>query len=630
MKKNLFTLAVSVCAFAAVAQAQKIEQKALTGVEMDRSAIELKAESKVALRANRPLRKMQAVDLKKTQFDPVKMREQLVEGVSVDILDADTLIVSSRSYFSLKPFMAKIAVSVSGDQITFTDLLLTGADYSITGTVNGSTVTVALGQTVLQPLSNGKNENASLGSLDAGGQNVVSSGNITGTIDEENGTITFDCYLGVVAQGGSFYELYEPGMVLYTSESCPLIAEYLPSTGFYVSASNQGTLYPLYLMMMPPSTFGFIPVVSADAENPAYGWTMDKLDEQLAVEETITSTEPLLALQSPVLNDIYTVPTLTVTEGQKTATYQAGNYGHIPLAEGDPTTFYQGRYMQIGGGSFQDERGAIFDLTNADLDYGFTVPMAGQGQYYYGTGSGIDDIIARYEDPGDPFDIYMVSLMVGAYSNPQNLPLTLNILDVQVQNNSYVFGDTLATASAYEFDSNTGTLWFGDFKVKDEAGFDSDVDAVRVDGGFAIALGGLNQEGLELAALAEEYQRPYTNANTLITVEQNGRKVLTQWIDYDSKIFFALRGNYVASAVTSVPSVESDGGANVLSTSDAFNFTYTDDFTSVDVYNVNGQKVSTYALPQTGTFSIAKAGLADGVYMFRMNGKTTEVLRAVK
>ena len=48
------------------------------------------------------------------------------------------------------------------------------------------------------------------------------------------------------------------------------------------------------------------------------------------------------------------------------------------------------------------------------------------------------------------------------------------------------------------------------------------------------------------------------------------------------------------------------------------------------MYNVNGQKVSTYALPQTGTFSIAKAGLADGVYMFRMNGKTTEVLRAVK
>ena len=169
----------------------------------------------------------------------------------------------------------------------------------------------------MQPLSNGKNESASLGSLDDSGQNIVSSGNITGTIDEENGTITFDCYLGVVAQGGGFYELYEPGMVLYTSESCPLIAEYLPSTGFYVSTSNQGTLYPLYLMMMPPSTFGFIPVVSADAENPAYDWTMDKLDEQLAVEETITSTEPLLALQSPVLNDIYTVPTLTVTEGQK-------------------------------------------------------------------------------------------------------------------------------------------------------------------------------------------------------------------------------------------------------------------------------------------------------------------------
>ena len=80
---------------------------------------------------------------------------------------------------------------------------------------------------------------------------------------------------------------------------------------------------------------------------------------------------------------------------------------------------------------------------------------------------------------------------------------------------------------------------------------------------------------------------------------------------------------------SSVASVEANT-TKLFSTSDAFNFTYTDDFTSVDVYNVNGQKVSSYALPQTGTFSIAKAGLADGVYMFRMNGKTTEVLRAVK
>ena len=91
-----------------------------------------------------------------------------------------------------------------------------------------------------------------------------------------------------------------------------------------------------------------------------------------------------------------------------------------------------------------------------------------------------------------------------------------------------------------------------------------------------------------------------------------------------SMTFHVTQGNPSGIAETKVNTTK------LFSTSDAFNFTYTDDFTSVDVYNVNGQKVSTYALPQTGTFSIAKAGLADGVYMFRMNGKTTEVLRAVK
>ena len=109
---------------------------------------------------------------------------------------------------------------------------------------------------------------------------------------------------------------------------------------------------------------------------------------------------------------------------------------------------------------------------------------------------------------------------------------------------------------------------------------------------------------------------------------QDGGSISTAW-NINTHLFMLLTDAVYGEGQSSVASVEANT-TKLFSTSDAFNFTYTDDFTSVDVYNVNGQKVSSYALPQTGTFSIAKAGLADGVYMFRMNGKTTEVLRAVK
>lgn len=115
---------------------------------------------------------------------------------------------------------------------------------------------------------------------------------------------------------------------------------------------------------------------------------------------------------------------------------------------------------------------------------------------------------------------------------------------------------------------------------------------------------------------------------------ENNDFVTTGMISYNGEPFEAeaftpfLR-MFVSEGTSSAPSVSANQ-TTVFSTADAFNFTYTDDFTSMDVYNMNGQKVSSYALPQTGTFSIAKSALNDGVYMFRMNGKTTEVLRAVK
>ena len=178
---------------------------------------------------------------------------------------------------------------------------------------------------------------------------------------------------------------------------------------------------------------------------------------------------------------------------------------------------------------------------------------------------------------------------------------------------------------------------FYDFVAKDEDGITSTLDEVAIknpENGFVLALTGFNVEGADFAVFSEVMPRPDGMSYSYFTLKNADGTLddgLYSWVGNTSTMYMELYGAILGNPEQSgIAPVETNNTTKLFSTSDAFNFTYTDDFTSVDVYNVNGQKVSTYALPQTGTFSIAKAGLADGVYMFRMNGKTTEVLRAVK
>lgn len=68
----------------------------------------------------------------------------------------------------------------------------------------------------------------------------------------------------------------------------------------------------------------------------------------------------------------------------------------------------------------------------------------------------------------------------------------------------------------------------------------------------------------------------------------------------------------------------------VYSLNGQFNLTYPNVYTAVEVYAVNGNKVASYNLPENGTFSIDNSSLANGVYLIRMIGQTSEVLKVVK
>lgn len=68
----------------------------------------------------------------------------------------------------------------------------------------------------------------------------------------------------------------------------------------------------------------------------------------------------------------------------------------------------------------------------------------------------------------------------------------------------------------------------------------------------------------------------------------------------------------------------------VYSSNGQFNLVYADVYSAVEVYAVNGNKVAAYNLPEGGSFSIDNSSLANGVYLIRMIGQTSEVLKVVK
>ena len=64
--------------------------------------------------------------------------------------------------------------------------------------------------------------------------------------------------------------------------------------------------------------------------------------------------------------------------------------------------------------------------------------------------------------------------------------------------------------------------------------------------------------------------------------------------------------------------------ASVISTSNSFNLNYTSDFDKAMVYNVSGQLMAEFALPNSGTYSIPTNNLTKGIYILKFTGTKTE------
>lgn len=91
------------------------------------------------------------------------------------------------------------------------------------------------------------------------------------------------------------------------------------------------------------------------------------------------------------------------------------------------------------------------------------------------------------------------------------------------------------------------------------------------------------------------------------------------------KSFEIGQGDWTPSSVETVETAD----ASVAVAGDNFQLTYGDEYTSVEVYNVAGAKVASYALPQGGSFEVPAADFS-GVYMVVFQGAKNTTVKVVK
>lgn len=68
----------------------------------------------------------------------------------------------------------------------------------------------------------------------------------------------------------------------------------------------------------------------------------------------------------------------------------------------------------------------------------------------------------------------------------------------------------------------------------------------------------------------------------------------------------------------------------VISTADAFELSYPSDVTSATLFNISGQTVASYQLPESGTFTMPASALNKGVYVIKFMGNAVSSVKVVR
>ena len=109
----------------------------------------------------------------------------------------------------------------------------------------------------------------------------------------------------------------------------------------------------------------------------------------------------------------------------------------------------------------------------------------------------------------------------------------------------------------------------------------------------------------------------YTLKAAPLPANITSRKVVVKILTYGADMSISVQQdkdiNTGLSAVTITDT-------KVVNKNNRFDLSYTPDYSAVSVYTVSGQKLTSYSLPTTGTFSIPNGNYSKGVYLFNFTG----------
>jgi hypothetical protein len=537
-----------------------------------------------------------------------------------------TYNAAGTSYFDNKPLTWTVTVTQDSNNATkfwFSNLI--GDDYTteqVYATLNGTDLVFPTDQLIT------REEDGTEGILvKFDGSSFFGGTEIKTRYLAGSGRIQFtDGFGSYIVSEKTFYKLIKPNALFTnraggTGEEDPAPPSYyLPTQGLlYVGMDKDGSFLVnqskeliTYAVAPPYSTWSF----KNYTENSA-GVTSSWLysNDKTANTRDLTYAVTVGEWNMPVLKS--SVSTANFTEYILGASKQCVN-----------------SYISAGGGSIKIESGELFNVTNANLDYGVAAWQWAENDYIFGTGrelstelGKLDKLVAFYDAPSSG-KLYFegVDVMSDTHTGPANTELTLEVVRAQRGTTKLLeVGEVIAVAKLRLGDvSSLVALSFRDFVIFDEDGFETKVDYLEIDHSFAFILSGFNKAGVNFNVISERENRP-DGLNYSFFVAENAPGNYYQYENIHNTMFFELLGGYYDVEGTAISTIMPKSASKVFRQGDDFVLSYPSAATSVSVYNITGQRVAEYKLNATGTYTLPAANLANGVYVLKFNGANSTV-----
>lgn len=319
----------------------------------------------------------------------------------------------------------------------------------------------------------------------------------------------------------------------------------------------------------------------------------------------------------------------------------------IATYNGKQTAFTFSEEATLIAGAGSSRNGVDYGFTNYNMWYGLYVPMNASNEFGYGTGEvqvsqtesgNVENVVLYYPNEGGDLSFKSLDvLLIAAAGLKGSLSVTVN--EASLSDKGFpTLGDKIAVSSSVNLsdllvwdeymDSKKNTYPYGmlTFSKFTAAEGGAALDKVSVNGSFAVVISGFKNAnaGLFMDAVSD-YSKVVLSAAENVFMNLDNGYIVRKAYYRNAAAFF--RGAVVGDGGTGIASIANEDGIKAYVNGANVEVSYPETVTSVQVVNVAGQVVATYALEGTSA-TIPAANLVNGLYLLKFdNGATVKVMK---